>query len=143
MVSKEKRTLISSILQESFKKSEVKVLENEIYLLSKDNCDNYIDISYQVFGMILTDKKFKYIIDIVKNNKLTWNSPIYGKVRERISELDDYIVKPFEVVDGVVKCPKCSSMKTWSIQRQTRGGDEPMTTFSRCALCEYNWKYSG
>ena len=56
---------------------------------------------------------------------------------------DDYLTKPFEVVDGVVTCPKCQGMKTWSVQKQTRSSDEPMTTFSRCALCNHQWSYSG
>jgi len=45
-------------------------------------------------------------------------------------------------VDGVIWCRKCKSRKgIKSFQQQTRGGDEPITTFCYCPHCEVSWKF--
>lgn len=98
---------------------------------------------YQVIGILLEKNDLKTIVEDIKNNRIGWESPVYDSVREKIQEHDDFIVKPFEVVEGVVECPRCHSKKTWSVQKQTRSSDEPMTTISRCAECSNTWNYSG
>ena len=85
----------------------------------------------------------KNIATDLKKGNVGWKNPLYNNIESKIQEHDDYIVKPFEVVDGVVKCPKCQNSKTWSVQKQTRSSDEPMTTFSRCVTCGHQWAYSG
>lgn len=34
---------------------------------------------------------------------------------------------------GMLKCPRCKSLKTDYYQKQTRSADEPMTTFANCS----------
>ena len=87
--------------------------------------------------------EMKSIASAVKSGKIGWKSPTYDSVSTKIEEFDEYLAKPFEVVEGVVECGKCHSKKTWSVQKQTRGSDEPMTTFSRCVECGNQWTYSG
>ena len=93
--------------------------------------------------MLLQNKKIKEVNNEVKDGRVGWKHYIYDGIESKLQEHDDYLTKPFEVVDGVVTCPKCQGMKTWSVQKQTRSSDEPMTTFSRCALCNHQWSYSG
>lgn len=99
---------------------------------------------YQVIGLLLRDViNMKETANAVKNGRIGWKSPTYDSVSARIEEFDEYLAKPFEVVEGVVECGKCHSKKTWSVQRQVRSSDEPMTTFSRCVECGHQWSYSG
>eukprot|EP00322_Chrysochromulina_rotalis_P027798 CAMPEP_0115859954 /NCGR_PEP_ID=MMETSP0287-20121206/16879_1 /TAXON_ID=412157 /ORGANISM="Chrysochromulina rotalis, Strain UIO044" /LENGTH=338 /DNA_ID=CAMNT_0003314265 /DNA_START=42 /DNA_END=1055 /DNA_ORIENTATION=+ len=44
-----------------------------------------------------------------------------------------------ETQDGILKCPKCKSMKTEYIEVQTRSADEPTTKKCTCNACEYRW----
>jgi DNA-directed RNA polymerase subunit M/transcription elongation factor TFIIS len=37
-------------------------------------------------------------------------------------------------------CPKCKSFATESIEKQTRGADEPMTIIAQCLECDYNFR---
>lgn len=95
---------------------------------------------YQMAGHILSGVAVK---DAIETKELGWWDPTYTEVAEKIAEFDSYLRKPFDIVAGVVKCPKCKSDKTFNVQRQTRGSDEPMTTFSTCSECLHKWTYSG
>jgi len=46
-----------------------------------------------------------------------------------------------KVEDGILKCPKCKSMKTEYIEVQTRSADEPTTKKCFCNDCNYCWKF--
>lgn len=106
--------------------------------------ENYLWCVYQVVGLILQEgTNLKKICDDVKKGLIGWEYPIYSQISSKIEEFDQYLAKPFEVVEGVIECTKCHSKKTWSIQRQTRSSDEPMTTYSRCVECGNQWAYSG
>ena len=123
------------------------ILEKNIYKSfsgSEDTETNYKWCVYQILGMLLVDKKnLQEILKNIKDQKIGWKNPIYDNISDKIQEFDEYLVKPFEVVEGVIQCGKCGSKKTWSVQKQTRSSDEPMTTFSRCVECGNNWTYSG
>uniref|UniRef100_A0A7S4F3R9 Transcription elongation factor S-II n=1 Tax=Chrysotila carterae TaxID=13221 RepID=A0A7S4F3R9_CHRCT len=43
--------------------------------------------------------------------------------------------------DGILKCPKCKSMKTEYTEVQTRSADEPTTKKCFCNDCNYRWKF--
>lgn len=104
----------------------------------------YLWCIYQVVGLIMQENAdIKQIAKSVKKGQIGWKSPTYALIEEKMTEFDEYLAKPFEVVEGVVECGKCHSKKTWSVQKQTRGSDEPMTTFSKCVECGYQWAYSG
>ena len=108
-------------------------------------CENMdTDDVYQIYGMLLKDtSEKKDTFYQVKKGRIGWNSPIYDKVREQIQEQENYLINPIEVAEGVSTCPKCQSNKTFSVQKQVRSSDEPMTTFLRCVRCSYTWTYSG
>lgn len=46
-----------------------------------------------------------------------------------------------EINDGILKCPKCKSMKTEYTEVQTRSADEPTTKKCFCNNCGYRWKF--
>lgn len=46
-----------------------------------------------------------------------------------------------KVEDGILKCPKCKSMKTEYVEVQTRSADEPTTKKCFCNDCTYRWKF--
>lgn len=99
---------------------------------------------YQVLGLLLKDiQNMKSHFKDLKSGKIGWNSTTYDSVRSKIIEHDEYLVKPFDVVEGVAQCGKCGSKKTWSIAKQMRSGDEGTSTISRCVECGNHWVYSG
>jgi DNA-directed RNA polymerase subunit M/transcription elongation factor TFIIS len=132
------RTIGKELLHNKFKKNGL-TIERRIFFLTKEKDFNYQDIVYEILGIEEEDDA----LERIKNRQICWKNPIYDDITKKIEEIDDYLVKPFDVVDGVVECGKCGSKKTWSIQKQTRSSDEPMTTFSRCVACGHKWSYSG
>lgn len=43
-------------------------------------------------------------------------------------------------IKGVGKCRFCGSTELVFAQKQLRGGDEPMTVFVRCVMCNKQWR---
>lgn len=106
--------------------------------------DEYKWCLYQTVGLISQNpKRLKEINEDIKKGKIGWKSETYNDISNKISEFDDYLLKPFEVVEGISECFKCHSKRTWSVQKQTRSSDEPMTTFTHCVDCGHRWTYSG
>lgn len=46
-----------------------------------------------------------------------------------------------QLQDGILKCPKCKSLKTEYVEVQTRSADEPTTKKCLCNNCNYRWKF--
>jgi DNA-directed RNA polymerase subunit M/transcription elongation factor TFIIS len=125
------------------------------YVSAKSEKDNEDEISaenallynwyiYQVIGLLIQDMaNMKKIYKSIKEGKVGWKSSTYDDVTNKFEEHDEYLVKPFEVVEGVAQCGKCGSKKTWSIAKQLRGGDEGTSTISRCVECGHHWVYGG
>ena len=67
---------------------------------------------------------------------------MFAELKRRQAELDEFLVNPFEVEEGVLECA-CGSRKTFSYQKQTRAADESATTFAQCVTCGKRWTYSG
>jgi len=128
----------------------VRTFKRKLDALELDE-DEYNRVVYQTIGDILalgvlgeiTKTTLKPILKNLKKKKVGWYNPIYDDIRKKLDEYDDYLVNPFEVAEGVAECGKCGSWKTFSCQSQRRGGDEPMTTFSKCVKCGAEWTYSG
>lgn len=128
-----------------------KTMEKYIYrqTLKEDEEDQlnfYFRVIYQNCGTLLKNLDQKDNTDVLKkvmNGCVGWNDECYDSIRVRIEEHDEYIVNPFEVVEGIVECPKCHNNKTWSNQKQLRGGDEAMTRLSKCVTCGHEWSFSG
>lgn len=101
---------------------------------------------YNVIGILgesENQEEKKQIANDVKKGKIGWKSSFYDNISAKIDEFDEYLVKPFEVTEGVNQCGKCGSKKTWNVQKQVRASDEPMSVFSRCVECGHSWSYHG
>jgi DNA-directed RNA polymerase subunit M/transcription elongation factor TFIIS len=135
---------LSSVLKQP---KNCEVFEKYIYnyVTSKEHSEEmYYWYIYQTIGLLIQDiSNMKNTLKLVKQGKLGWENPIYDSVSSKIQEHDEYIVKPFDVVEGVAQCGKCGSKKTWSIAKQMRSGDEGTSTISRCVECGHHWVYSG
>ena len=144
-MNREKAILaLSSVLKQP---KNCEVFEKYIYnyVISKEQSEEiYYWYIYQTIGLIIQDiSNMKNTLKLVKQGKMGWENPIYDSVSSKIQEHDEYIVKPFDVVEGVAQCGKCGSKKTWSIAKQMRSGDEGTSTISRCVECGHHWVYSG
>jgi DNA-directed RNA polymerase subunit M/transcription elongation factor TFIIS len=125
----------------------VKIIEKYIHkrvLINKsyDYDETYMKFIYQSIGDILVGKDLKLILENIKKDLIGWDHPTFLKIKNRIKEHDDFIVNPFEVEEGVTTC-NCGSGRVFTYQKQTRGADEPMTTFAKCVKCKSQWTYSG
>jgi DNA-directed RNA polymerase subunit M/transcription elongation factor TFIIS len=123
------------------------IVEKAIYKKLSENknldIETYKWCVYGVIGILLENTDKKQVLADIKNGKIGWNSHVYDDISAKLNEFDEYLVIPIQVVDGVVECPRCKSKRTWNIQKQVRSSDEPMTTFSRCVDCGFQWSYSG
>lgn len=76
----------------------------------------------------------------LKHRDLIWSSDIFSEEKAKIEEENDFMVNPYEMSEGVLKCRKCECKFIFSFTKQTRSADEPMTTFARCSNCGHRWK---
>jgi len=109
----------------------------------------------------LKDKKNPEFIRMVMTGQLHVNDLATMEVREMASDemksvrdkakenakmalMDEKTYKQYagkETQDGILKCPRCKSMKTEYIEVQTRSADEPTTKKCTCNNCDYRWKF--
>lgn len=84
-----------------------------------------------------------YIDQVLTPLKVGWHHHTFQEHLKTQQEQDDYILKPFEVEEGVVQCFKCKSFKVFSVAVQTRAADEPTTTMAQCTQCNNKWSQNG
>ena len=111
-----------------------------IYNISGDDEDKYNEILLETVYYISNKKPLKQIVDILQEEKVGYNSVYFDEIKSLQEEQDNFIIKPFEIEEGVLECGKCGSKKTFSYSKQTRGGDEGTTVFAVCANCNARWK---
>lgn len=116
------------------------------YMEHKEDDDKiiiYKKVVYDVINDLILKVPITDIINNIRKNNIFWNSPNFASVKHKFEEIDGFIIKPFEVLEGILKCMKCKSMKTYSYSKQTRGADEAMTTFIFCSKCGHKWTEGG
>ena len=91
---------------------------------------------------IINKKELKEILKSIKNNEILWKHQSLKDLIDDEIEQDDFIIQPFEIVEGIAEC-RCGSKRVYSYTKQTRGGDESSTTFNECLKCKSKWTYSG
>ena len=137
-----KEALSSVIKQEK----NIKIIEQNIHKISEKESDYetiYKKNIYQAICDIRNGLNIKDLLENIKNNMIGWKHPIYKDIFNRLQEYDEFIIKPFEVEEGVTECKKCGSKRVFTFNKQTRSSDEPTTTFANCAKCKTHWTYSG
>ena len=116
---------------------------NQIEELIHDRCqnqDHYKLIIQEMINHKRSGKTDKIILEFFKNNIFLDNTEEHKIFKIKLDEIDDFLVNPFEVDEGVLDCHKCGSNKTFSYTKQTRGGDESTTVFVVCSKCKSRWK---
>ena len=108
--------------------------------LVKAECDE--QTAFQVYGLLLQGSSKEDVVNLIQTGRIGFKSPVFDEYEKSQQEHDDFMCNPVNVVEGVVTC-SCGSKRTFSTQKQTRGSDEPLTTFSRCVECGKTWSYSG
>ena len=119
------------------------IIEKGIFDCSSHNNGSFNDILYEVLFSLKEGHKQADILKTLKSKKMGWNNPEFNEVAFKQKEQDDFTISPFQVEEGVLKCPKCGGCKSFSYSKQTRSADEPMTTFATCVTCKNKWTYSG
>jgi len=126
-----------------FPKKHLKNLESCIHSYSKVNNIDELDVIYEICSLHSYNKSNGHdsqkTIDMIMEGKIGLQHPSFQDVAKRIGEMDHFMDKPFEVVEGVNSCGKCSSQRTLSYSRQTRGGDEGMTVYVFCIDCKFRY----
>lgn len=85
----------------------------------------------------------EYVKNVIQKELLGFNHSSFDKFICKENIQDEYVINPFQAEEGVVQCVKCKSMKVYSVSRQTRAADEPMTTVSVCTICKHKWSQNG
>jgi DNA-directed RNA polymerase subunit M/transcription elongation factor TFIIS len=138
------RTALLSLFNTKDTQQIEELIEKKI--LREKFCDMnicYTRYVYMIIGEALKGINSKTIIESLrKEANLGWNHPVFYSVTCRIKEQDDFILKPFEVEEGVIEC-RCGSKRVFSYSKQSRSADEPMSTYAQCMVCKAKWVYSG
>ena len=108
-----------------------------------DYITEYKRILYQIVGDIINGVEVKDIILNLKTGNICWNHSTFINIKKQIHEQDEFIINPFEVVEGVTECKKCGSKRVLTVSSQCRSSDEASTTIAKCIKCKANWSYSG
>lgn len=150
---------IKNLINDDEKYNEI---EKNIYKQSKHFCKNN-EIKHNFFFNIYMDNLNKiysnldetvlgntYFLNAVKDNKINLNNLCFLKPNElfpenwsKIEEKLKYIKEKEEGIQCIIRyCKNCKrETKTSKYMLQTRGCDEPMTTFQTCLECERTIKY--
>lgn len=118
-------------------------LEKLIQKECAGSTDDFNSILFEVALALRRGSTCDECMSLIKTKQVLWQNPNFSEILFKQREQDEFIVNPFEVEEGVLKCPKCSNMRTFSYSKQTRSADEPMTTFAQCMTCKHKWTYSG
>ena len=143
MISSEVKIRAKTLLSKFIKGKDLDLLETELLSKSTDETE-YLDTVYQTsFDLKASKLSIVDIISLLRNHKTKWKSPFFQKMIYDENEQDTFIENPFEVHEGALECSRCNSKRVFSFQKQTRGADEPATTFAQCVQCNNKWTYSG
>jgi DNA-directed RNA polymerase subunit M/transcription elongation factor TFIIS len=133
------------------KEQNVSIFEKNIYEISLKNLRKYEDLEQvylsNVYDIVNTisknpDINLQKLLKTIKDGKLYWKSDFYKDMIDREIEQDNFLIKPFEIEEGVLEC-KCGSKRVYSYSKQSRSADEPMTTYATCMACKSQWTYAG
>jgi DNA-directed RNA polymerase subunit M/transcription elongation factor TFIIS len=120
----------------------IQQLKKHINEYSETHSKDELDILYELSFYKMHEKSsLKQTVNFLQHNQLSFNHPSFKDISKRIDEMDHFMDKPFEVVEGVNQCGnmKCGGKRTLSYSRQTRGGDEGMTVYVFCIDCKFRY----
>jgi DNA-directed RNA polymerase subunit M/transcription elongation factor TFIIS len=147
------RNLIKKLLFNYFEDVDVSKIETAIWnMCQKLNTDYedgiekiYSKFAYEKLGEFITSSKIKNdLLEDLDKVLWGWESSVYLSYKEKENSLAvDQITGP-AVASGELKCkkPHCRSDKCSYFQIQTRGCDEPFTTYVICSECGDRYTFS-
>ena len=124
------------------KEKNIEIIEKNIYNISleKKTFKNfYLETLYEVC-YFLNQYDIKKVNSDLKDKKILWNNDEFLDEKNKQKEKDDFLTNPFEVEEGIEKCDRCGSKRTYSISKQVRSADEGFSTFSHCLDCNKRWR---
>lgn len=123
--------MLSKFIKDSKECEKVNTVLWKIY---SSNTSEYLN---SIYNMSLLKGDYKKLLNSITN---IFESYLYTDCKTKQQERDDFITNPFTVEEGVMKCDKCGSKKTYSHQKQVRSADEGFTTFCYCVNCGAKWR---
>ena len=133
------KTVLSEYLD---KEKNIEIIEKNIYNISlekKTFRNFYLETLYEVC-YFLNVYNIKKVNSDLKDKKILWNNDEFLDEKNKQKEKDDFLTNPFEVEEGIEKCDRCGSKRTYSISKQVRSADEGFSTFSHCLDCNKRWR---
>lgn len=145
------RNIIKDVLLPYF--LEAKNIEESIFQMCERISENYGDgieeiyskFAYEKVGELINASKtsVKKILEDITEDIYNWESSVYSTYKEKENRGNiDQVTGP-KVVSGEFKCKnvKCKSDKCLYSQMQTRGCDEPPTTYVVCSECGFRYSF--
>lgn len=123
------------------KNENIQVFEKYLFENYGNNEKDYNNALYQLVHDI-GKAPLEQVLNELKAKKYCWNHESLNNYKNIEYEQDCFIIQPFEIVEGIVEC-RCGSKKVYSFSKQTRSGDESITTFNECLMCKKKWVYNG
>ena len=117
----------------------IKLLEKKINEIT-NNQEEYKKLILELINYKRNGTSSKELLKLLKSNKVLESGSSYEEYKIKLEEHDGFLIKPFEVDEGVLECGKCGSNKTISYTKQTRSGDESTSVFALCYNCNNKWK---
>jgi len=108
----------------------------------------YQNLAYQIYGKLSAQSLLQsglcptvsLLIQQIKDGKILFQGPEFRLERDKDEKEAKNIETPLDVKEGVNKCSKCGSKKTFQFSLQVRSCDEPATIFLTCAVCNHRWR---
>jgi DNA-directed RNA polymerase subunit M/transcription elongation factor TFIIS len=111
-----------------------------------DSDEKKSNLVYEFVGSVIEYTKLNADVSesdaakkVLADQAFGWRNHKFNSIRTKMSERDDFILKPFDVEDGTLTCKKCGSKKVFSYSKQIRSSDEPASVFAQCIECKSKW----
>ena len=122
-------------------REEIDLLEQTIHQYFIDHKHiHYQSLVYDVVGTLNPTTDISEVIKQIQEGRVFFRGLQFKKERDQDEKEARYIETPLDVKEGVNKCSKCGSKKTFQFSLQTRSCDEPATIFLTCASCSHRWR---
>jgi len=115
--------------------------ENDAYILLESIYDTKVDELYSILTInpkLINNDSDALTIASLKPEQL--NPENYEKIIKK-KEIEEYKKNDIKS-SNAFKCSKCKKRKCSVIQKQTRAGDEPATTFVTCLECGHKFSFN-
>lgn len=131
-------TMLDSSESDENVRGRAKEFEQSIYKKANGQKDVYYSMAYEMLGALSVSSKS----NLSKDHGKGFDSSIFDDIRKKRKFENARIINPPQLKKGGMKCRKCGKTNTWFYQLQTRGADEPITTFVICSESDCRERYT-